>query len=146
MNIQIWADLSSQPRDLIQSWALGEPIQSWAADKVNTSVFSWLDSAENEPSNVCYKGLTPHNCNAWIPQSQPSTATVRYEQLACTPATRYDFRLRQLSHLACGRRVRKIGKVRRKAIVLRPRRGVHRARRQHRRRQGSSPGIETIPK
>ena len=31
-----------------------------------------FDTAENEPSNVCYRGLIRYNDNAWIPFSQPS--------------------------------------------------------------------------
>ena len=30
-----------------------------------------LDTAENEPSKVCHKGLTAYKCTTWIPYSQP---------------------------------------------------------------------------
>ena len=35
-----------------------------------------FDTAQNEPSKVCCKGLTPYNYHAWITYSQPSYSSI----------------------------------------------------------------------
>ena len=39
-----------------------------------------VDTAEHEPSKVCYNGLTPYN--AWIPKLQPRERLFTLEELA----------------------------------------------------------------
>ena len=44
----------------------------WKLQKrLETSILLGLDKAQNEPSKVCYTGLTPYNWTSWIHFSQP---------------------------------------------------------------------------
>ena len=43
----------------------------WKQQNENSLATIGLDTAENEPSKVCYMGLAPYASTAWIPHSQP---------------------------------------------------------------------------